>query len=249
MVKKVALCGTHKDTLELAPFDDASWEIWAPAHRYNNKRFKHVDVGFEVHVPEQIWAFLNEQGNSGQDYFNWLQAPDIPVYVRPDALEGMKGCKAYPVAKAKKLMGREYFASTFSFMMCKAILDGATEIGLYGINLTADEEYFYQRPNMEYLIGLAQGKGIKITIPKQSALLSLGYVYGDGTAVGVEDPFIGEYEKRATSYETEVKRLTHEYERVTEDFKKEVNQILGAQHECFEIIKAFKNIDRGGLKD
>lgn len=247
MVKKVALCGTHQHTLELAPFDDKSWEIWGPAHRWSDKRFKRLDVGFEIHVTKHIWEFLGEK--DGQDYFHWLQKPDIPVFVRPDMLEGCKGCQAYPVEKAKKLMGREYFASTFSFMMCKAILDGYDEIGLYGINLTADEEYFYQRPNMEYLIGLAQGRGIKITIPEQSALLKLGYVYGDGTAVGVENPLIGQYQERAKSYETEVKRLTHEYDKVTEDFKKEVNQILGAQHECYEIIKALKNTDRGGLKD
>lgn len=245
MVKKVALCGTHFQTLEQAPFDDKTWEIWGQAHRYGNEKFPRLDVGFEPHVLSQIQDFLPNY----KDYVEWLQKPDIKVYVRPDMQAMFKGCESFPVSAAKKLMGREYFASTFSFMMCKAILDKVDEIGLYGINLTADEEYYYQRPNMEYLIGLAQGKGIKITIPKQSALLSLGYVYGDGTPVGIENPLIGQYSARAKNYETEVRRLNNEYDRVTEDFKKEVNQILGAQHECFEIIKALKNSDRGGLKD
>ena len=240
---KIAICGTHKDTLKYAPFDDKEWTIYAPAHRYNNKHFPRVDVGFEIHVPSQIREFAKE------NYFQWLQKPDIPVWVRPDMVKEFKGCNAYPIDKAKELMGREYFASTFSFMMCTAITAGATEIGLYGINLTADEEYFYQRPNMEFLIGLAQGKGIKVTIPPSSALLSLGYIYGDGTPVGIENPLIAEYQNRENQMSDEIRRLNFEYEKVTEDFKKEVNQLLGAQHECIEIIKALKNTDRGGLRN
>lgn len=258
MVKKVAICGTHQDTLNQAPFADEEWEIWGPAHRRNDARFKRMDVGFEIHVTKHIWDFLGEK--DGQEYFHWLQEPDIPVYVRPDMLEGCKGCQAYPLEKATKLMGRTYFASTFSFMLCKAILDGVEEIGLYGINLTADEEYFYQRPNAEYLIGLAQGKGIKITIPKDSALLKLGYIYGDGTPVGVENPLIAQLQEREERYSNRIKELTDNYnkvileiedtrDKITEDFKKEVNQMLGAQHEMIECIKALKNNDRGGLKD
>lgn len=241
MTKKVALCGTHFDTLAEAPFNDPEWEIWTMAHRLGHKNFPRVDVGFEIHVEKHMTDFDN--------YSKFLKDPTIPVYIRPDLVSKYPKCKAFPMQKAQKLMGKEYFASTFSYMMTKAILDGAAEIGLYGINLTADEEYFYQRPNMEYLIGLAQGKGIKITIPKKSALLSLGYTYGDGTLVGAENPLIAQYQERSNKYEAEIKRLNYEYDKVTEDFKKEVNQVLGAHHECIEIIKALKNTDRGGLKD
>lgn len=241
--KKIAICGTHHDTLKEAPFNDETWEIWAPAHRLNKPEFPRISVGFEIHKESVIKNFIDDS------YLEWLKEPTIPVYIRPDMKGDYPKCEAYPIKEATKIIGREYFASTFSFMIAKAILDGATEIGFYGINLTADEEYFYQRPNAEYLIGIARGKGIKITIPHKSALLSLGYTYGDGTPVGQEDPLIAHYEKRAGEYETEIKRLTHEYERVTEDFKKEVNQILGAQHEAYEIIKALKNKDRGGLRN
>jgi len=32
---------------------------------------------------------------------------------------------------------------------------------VYGVDMKADDEYGYQKPNMEYLIGLARGKGIQ----------------------------------------------------------------------------------------
>ncbi len=39
-------------------------------------------------------------------------------------------------------------------------------------------EYQQQRPNTEYLIGLARGKGITVEIAPSSALLKAGHLYG-----------------------------------------------------------------------
>ncbi len=48
---------------------------------------------------------------------------------------------------------------------------GECEIALYGIDVSPDDEWSYQRACIEYLVGIAIGKGIKVTIPESSALL------------------------------------------------------------------------------
>jgi hypothetical protein len=81
-------------------------------------------------------------------------------------------------------------------MVALAILEhdiGETvgEIGLWGINMAQHgkskgigsagwfaSEYARQRPSVEYWLGVAEGKGIKVTIPVQSDILKCSCVYG-----------------------------------------------------------------------
>lgn len=89
------------------------------------------------------------------------------------------GTKAYPLAEVRKMLGgRNYFTSSIAYMLALAIYEGYEEIGIYGVDLVTDGEYAYQRPCVEFLCGFAQGKGIKLTIPRQSALLRHSFVYG-----------------------------------------------------------------------
>jgi hypothetical protein len=50
---------------------------------------------------------------------------------------------------------------------------------VYGVTMKAGDEYGYQRPNAEFLIGLARGKGIKVHLPENCSLCKyqgdLGY--------------------------------------------------------------------------
>lgn len=55
--------------------------------------------------------------------------------------------------------------------------------------MAADDEYGYQRPNCEYLIGLARGRGIKVVIPDESPLCKFqdtGIKFGKATATYIE---------------------------------------------------------------
>ena len=51
-------------------------------------------------------------------------------------------------------------------------LEKADKIGVWGIDITADDEYEYQNSNAEYFIGFARGRGIEVFVPEESALLS-----------------------------------------------------------------------------
>lgn len=76
------------------------------------------------------------------------------------------------------LNGQKYFASSFAYMLSLAFLMGFPRVEIYGFEMGTNTEYSYQRPNAEYLMGLYQGKGLDIYLPKESTLRkSLLYGY------------------------------------------------------------------------
>jgi hypothetical protein len=95
---------------------------------------------------------------------------------------------AYPFDQVAATTGA-YWNSSIAYMLALAIHEGAEEIAIYGVDMKGDDEYGYQKPNMEYLIGLAIGRGIKVTIPDASPLLKfnpVGVKFFDHTPVYVQ---------------------------------------------------------------
>lgn len=70
-----------------------------------------------------------------------------------------------------------YFTSSVAYMLTLAYMLGYEEVHFYGFEMGTKTEYHYQRANFEYLVGLYQGYGLKIIVPKQSTLLK-GELYG-----------------------------------------------------------------------
>ena len=205
---------------------------------WRSRDMPRVDRVFEMHA-EEFWGDYA----SVELYSAWLGNPtplggsEKPpvVYVRPEDAKKYRKCKAYPLEAAIKLMGCEYFASSFSYALAMAINEGATEIAIYGVDLVADDEYAYQRPNAEYLLGIARGKGIKIHVPWQSALLKAQWVYGKETAPR-PDPMQAHFMKKL-----------HDYEEKIEDLMAQMHTLSGAKQEASEIVEAFKVKNRGAL--
>src|SRR5690606_41276724 len=75
----------------------------------------------------------------------------------------------YPLERAIQEFGR-CFTSTVSYMIALAIMEGCTHLGLWGIDLTDQEEYLYQRPAVEYLLGVAAARGIAVVMPPSCTL-------------------------------------------------------------------------------
>ena len=49
-------------------------------------------------------------------------------------------------------------------MIAYAMLQGAKEIELYGVNQASSSEYFYEKAGVEYWLGIAVGRNLKVTI-------------------------------------------------------------------------------------
>jgi len=166
---KIAIVGTAPQFIE-APFNDPSWEIWTVAGLFN--KAPRIDRLFELHNKKDMAEFVEAQVG----YTEYAKGIKDKLVLR-------ESHETYPDATVFdfKYYLNKYgprFASSISWMLAEAIEKGATEIGIFGVNMTHDSEYEYQRPSACYFCGIAVGMGIKIHIPKSSDLLLVPVQYG-----------------------------------------------------------------------
>lgn len=151
-------------TLIRAPWEDKSWELWGlPWHRGYAARMHRL---FEMHDLRHWRAKVHKVYSD--EYLKQLGEADVPLYMQ-EAYPEVPNALAYPFERVIAEVG-DYFNSSLGYMVALAITEGTEEIGVFGVDLVAPDEYGYQKPNMEYLLGVARGKGIKVTIPKGSGL-------------------------------------------------------------------------------
>ena len=190
MPKKICIIGTTP-TRHLAPFNDPSWEIWTigpggrdiPGHRW--------DRLFEVHG-----AGINHTWERGfgeyLDFLSHVKPPRKVVTIRPikemildwgyqhgktpeEVSKEITGPFAANVVLDKERLinkyGRMWISSTISYALAQAIEEGATDIGIYGIDMESGEEYVTQFAGARHLMDLAKFVGIGITVPAWCGLL------------------------------------------------------------------------------
>lgn len=150
MICIVGLGPTH----DLVPWEEHEvwglpWDPWAP--RY--------DVLFEMHSPELF-------RQRGEEYISRINDTQLPVYMQ-EKQEDIPLSASYPMSEVSSLVG-DYYGSSVAYMLGLSILMGH-DVSLYGVDLSDD--YDHQRPNLEYLIGFARGRGLRIDVPEGSLLL------------------------------------------------------------------------------
>ena len=191
---KIAIVGFSESSRGDAPFDDKEWEIWICNHLY--PFVPRWDRHFEIHT----LAYLKTLAFWESDYAPWLEKSSLDehryVYVNGVAGFRPKGSVAYPIDDMVARFG-SYFTSTVAYMIALAIraieaeiqasmtVSGPLpdsvlehEIGLWGVDMTHDTEWAWQRACVERLVGIAMGTGIKVTIAESSALLKCPWLYG-----------------------------------------------------------------------
>jgi hypothetical protein len=188
-MRKVAIIGKCSNSRADAPMMLRDWEVWGLAwdplpvcHRY-----------FEMH---QNWRNFLGGGEAAAVHWRWLMGQTIPVYMLQKEHD-IPASVAYPMDEIAADQGRTcygtaYLESSISYMMALAIHEKVDRIGIWGCDLSTGGEYAHQRPNMEYLIGLARGRGIKVYVPAQNALLSPNRK----VPYGIEDPDAGKTYER-----------------------------------------------------
>ena len=190
MSRQIALIGRCDNTRSKAPFGSPDWEVWG----LGRDELLRADMLFEPHVfwndPKHRERHAKAFGMDFPSYLHWLNANGVPVVVSEDAPE-LKNAVVFPREAVLSLVGgsnaidpdrrnarrsgEPYLESTFAYMLAYAIHlhaegEPITRIGLWGIDLDSASEWAYQRPNAEYLIGFARGRGIDVHIPKEAHL-------------------------------------------------------------------------------
>lgn len=174
--RKVAVLG-FTDSWKQAPFDDPSWEIWGL-----NELWMFIPRWtrwFEIHERKVYEADKKRT----VDHIYALRAMTCPVYMHQH-WDDIPMSVPYPLKQLSEIFvnpgagGLPYFTNSVSYMIALAIAEGFNEIGIFGVDMAHDSEYSHQRPSCEYLIGFAQGRGIKVTIPPDCELLKTDFLYG-----------------------------------------------------------------------
>lgn len=177
---KVAVVGTAPASRMLAPWGDPTWEIWVCSPG-NVNSCPRVTRWFEIHA-NLLWP---EHASYGIPYVDWLkQQTAFPIYMQDKSL--VPHAIPFPKDEMVKEFGPYFFTSSFAWMMALALHEGATEIGLYGVDMASKDEYILQRSGGHYFIQLAKQRGVKVHIPFESDLEQPPGLYGyaEATPVG-----------------------------------------------------------------
>lgn len=183
--KKAAIVGFASSSRLKAPYNDQAWEIWGENQLY---RFvPRATRWFEMHPHTGPHSYLAD-AVPNTDYPKWLSECPIPLYMLSHVPE-FPNSITYPLQQMIEEFGlsdmrpdaavKGYFHSSVDYMLALAISEGFEEIGVWGVDMTHDTEYAYQKPSGSFWLGVARGRGIKVTLPVESALLKNdGYAYG-----------------------------------------------------------------------
>lgn len=179
MARKIAIVGKG-GTYALAPWQQQEWEIWGMPWVF----FERYTRLFELHSQELCDTIVGDDRDEV-----WLSEAlrryaGVPVYCDPSRLyafpdDGIE----YPLAEISRAIPIPYFENTIAYQLAMAIWEHSLgerveEIGLYGIHMMGRGEFVWQRPSVTYLIGLAQGMGIKVTSAPGSPLFMSGWIAG-----------------------------------------------------------------------
>ena len=152
---KIAVVGMS-DSAKEAPFN-TDWKVWGlPWHREFWPRF---DRHFEMH---ELSLIREHPEVRPKDYEERLKT--LPDLYMQEAYKYIPNAKQYPFHICN------YYNSSIAYMLAMAIYQKPDTIGLWGVDMKAGEEFFYQRPNCEYLLGMAIGNGIEVVVHDSSPL-------------------------------------------------------------------------------
>jgi hypothetical protein len=174
MNKTVAIVGTHPTTREKAPYANKDVDIWVFNSQILQGWCPRADAVFDIHNPQDI----HRRGLEHPAFGEWLKKPKGLRFYIPSEMD-VPDSIVYPLDDIVNTLlpnfkrGDEicrYFTSGPCYALALAIYLGYENIEMYGIEMEANAEYIYQRDGIGLWFGIALGKGINVTIPKESMM-------------------------------------------------------------------------------
>ena len=173
--KKVAIVG-FADTRNEAPFKDPSWEIWSINDLHNSipRTDRHFDIHTLKNINEDVTAGRSPADRCGLEPLKRL---NVPVYMQ-DRFTEYPNSVRFPIEEIIQAFPYgNYLTNSISMLIGLAILEDYKEIAVYGVDMAVDVEYTAQRPSVEYFMGIAAGRGIKLYVPPASDLMKTRFIY------------------------------------------------------------------------
>lgn len=154
---KVAILGMGSGWREALALD-RSWELWClnEAYRLDPVLLTRASRWFELHGYTPL-----TKARRKPEHWGILAALQIPVYTLYD-LPGVKTAVSFPMAAAAEI--QDFFACTMAYQIALALLEGVTELKLFGMPLIGAREALVERPCVEWWRGYAEGRGVKVDV-------------------------------------------------------------------------------------
>jgi hypothetical protein len=174
--KTVALVGASQTSCSWAPFDDPDVEIWTMNEMHCRPWLKRWDRWFQLH---ERWDFTKDHV---AEHWPWLQEEhDFPIYMQKQ-YDDVPASVEYPLYEVRKKMftniyrGEQlierFFTSSMDYMLGLVLYEKQFErIEIYGIELSVEGEWSYQREGLAFWLGRALGLGLELWFPENSTLL------------------------------------------------------------------------------
>jgi hypothetical protein len=168
----LAIIGTADPTRQAAPYEDPSFEIWGVAVASTFSDVKRLDVQFEMHT-EGYWK-------KDANVTKRLAEAKVPVYMH-DKYPDIPTSIRFPIEIVQQY--RKYFTNSIAYMLALAyhsfvMTEKPKHVALFGVHMSAGEEYADQRPSCEYWIGRMEGAGMDVEPTHGGALLQAIGLYG-----------------------------------------------------------------------
>lgn len=204
---RVAIVGNAKNPQPVVQMAQDGWELWGLNAIYP---FGDANLPWARRFNLHMFEHLKRDWPQGLRYEveRMRQMPNVPLYVLDSWLraDGSKMLPNEQIFPGEEMManqpGGRYRAGSWDWLVAYAAYLGAAEITLHGVYLSLDsarDEPISARACLEYWIGYAEGKGIKVglfdcDLMYQYHLVRSRTVYGyDDVAVveerGLSEPF------------------------------------------------------------
>lgn len=244
----VAIVG-FTDHRTQAPLGDPRFEIWGMNELYRYMDITKFHRWFELHPRADF-----ERAEGGDlEHIKALQSFPIPVYMQrtwPD----IPAARLLPKEHIEEACRTTYFTSSPAWMLGLALLEGFEEIHLYGIDMAQDTEYAEQRPCIEFLLGQAVARGVKIYLPETSDILKAAAQYGFESAGNTlmlklieriawlereRNVWQGRLQELERQYKAKKDELETQYHGHLVQITQNVNQLQGALDNCLYLKRSW----------
>jgi len=146
---------------------DEVWGINALGDVFNCDKIFHMD---DVRVQE-IRAKAEPASNISA-MLEWLKTTDVPV-ITSRAHPDYPALQEFPLEDVLNSLQFDYFNSTAAYAVVYAIHIGVKELSLFGVDYTYPNVHDAEkgRACVEFWLGIATARGIKIRLPKTTSLM------------------------------------------------------------------------------
>lgn len=139
-------------------------EIWGVTSTYLDKK---LDILFEMHDITTVKT-LQAQHDGSIELINRMK---LTVVTRQPYKE-YDDNEVYPLKKVVDHFGIRYFLNSLTYMIALAIMQKPEVIQLYGVDMRNIRDFIGEKPCVEFWLGVAVGKGIKVRTNEVSFVMA-----------------------------------------------------------------------------